>query len=80
MKRESTEPDVVDLAAYRATRNVKSTELEAEIVTNVHFAVTRAGTIVPSSVRVAELHVLTVLAWCLDISNNMLDTYIGSDH
>jgi len=80
MTRESTGPDIVDFAAYRAARNSKKRKQDQEIVTDVHFSVTRGGTIVPSHTRVADLHVLAVLAWCLDVSSNMLDTYLVTAH
>lgn len=78
MTRENTEPDITDLVAYRAARANRERAKDDEIVTDVHFSVTRGGSIVPSPARVAELHVLAVLAWCLDLSTNMLDTYIAT--
>lgn len=80
MTRESTGPEIFDFAAYRAAKNVKNRLYEQEIVTDVHFSVTRGGTVVPNRTRVADLHVLAVLAWCLDISTNMLDTFLVTTH
>jgi hypothetical protein len=76
MTRESTGPDVVDFAAYRAARENKTRIRDDEIITDIHFSVTRGGKVIPSSMRVAELHVLAVLSWCLDMSSNMLDAYL----
>jgi hypothetical protein len=78
MKEESTGPEVVSLAAYRAARKTKKRDIPDEIVTDVRFAITRGGNIVPTSQLVAQLHVLAVLGWCLEVSTNMLDKYIGS--
>jgi hypothetical protein len=77
---ENTGLEIVDLVAYKAARSEKTNESNNEVITDVHFSVTRGGAIVPGSVRVAELHVLTVLAWCLDVSNNMLDAYLHKPH
>lgn len=80
MDQESTEPEIVDLATFRTARLLRIKAIDNEIVTEVHFAVTRGGKIVPTAPRVAELHVLAVLGWCLSLSSNMLDTYINLPH
>lgn len=66
----------MDFVAYRAARCKKARIDNDEIITDVHLSVTRGGTVVPSPARVADLHVLAVLAWCLDMSSSMLDTYL----
>lgn len=78
MEEESTEPEVVSMAAYRAARKNKKRDSLDEVVTDVRFAITRGGNIVPTAPLVAQLHVLAVLGWCLEVSANMLDKYIGS--
>jgi hypothetical protein len=80
MTRESTGPDIVDFVAYRAARRKKARISNDEIITDVHLSVTRGGTVVPGPMRVADPHVLAVLAWCLDMSSNMLDTYLLTAH
>ncbi|WP_225031781.1 hypothetical protein [Paraburkholderia sp. XV] len=78
MTHENTEPDVVDLASYKAARAYQEKQSDAEVVTDVRFAITRGGNIVPTAIRVAELHRLAVLGWCLEMSVGMLDGYLGS--
>jgi hypothetical protein len=80
MNLENTGLEIVDLAAFRATKIKESKKEENEVVTEVCFAITRGGTVVPTAQRVAELHVLAVLGWCLDLSTNMLDSYINRAH
>jgi hypothetical protein len=80
MTRESKEPEIVDFAAYRAARINKLRAYTEEVVTDVRFSITRGGTIVPAPTLVADLHVLAVLAWCLDVSSNMLDSYLVLAH
>ncbi|CAG9256141.1 hypothetical protein [Paraburkholderia caribensis] len=78
MNHENTEPDVVDLASYKASRAYQEKQFDGEVVTDVRFAITRGGNVIPSAARVAEIHRLAVLGWCLEVSINMLDSYIGA--
>jgi hypothetical protein len=76
MSRESEEPTIVDLAAYRAARTQQ--QHDEEVTTDIHLCVTRSGKIVPSVNRVSEMHALNVLVWCMSIQKNVLDMYIES--
>jgi hypothetical protein len=77
MTNERREPEVVSLDAYRAIRDHRSARYDQEVVTDVHFSITRSGAILPSAVKVVDLHVLAVLAWSLEVSSNMLDNYLS---
>lgn len=74
---EKQGPEIVDLQAYRAKRGLPPKQTDQEVVTDVHFSMTKSGTVVPSQTKVAEIHVLAVLAWCLDLSTDMLDEYLS---
>jgi hypothetical protein len=80
MKKESKGPDVVSLDAYRLVRTRKALAYAQEVVTDVHFSITRSGVVLPAAIKVFDLHSLAVVAWCLDLSSNMLDSYISSAH
>jgi hypothetical protein len=77
MDLDSREPGIVDLATYRVAR--AKFKAKDEVVTDVHFMMTRSGAIVDNSIRVASLDTLTVLMWCLALSSNVLGQYLGGE-
>lgn len=82
MKEKNGAPrsNVIDLTSYRLTREQRITTDpdSSELVTEIHFSITRGGSIVATPPRLAENHLLAVLSWTQSLSKLVLDSYLDA--